>query len=148
MRKPITGLAALCLLACAQQPAGSLVSYVVQDDAIPKPLTARQSLPSEGLRVFVDREAGHCVLCHRVAGLEAPFQGDIGPDLSAVGARLTAGQIRLRIVDASRVNPETIMPPYYRTDGLFRVAVDYRNTPALDAAQIERLVAYLASLKG
>jgi sulfur-oxidizing protein SoxX len=87
------------------------------------------------------------VLCHRVASLPVTFQGDLGPDLSSVGARLTPAQLRLRIVDASLLNPRTIMPPYYRTWGLSQVAIEYRNKPVLTALQVEQLVSYLASLQ-
>ena len=59
----------------------------------------------------------------------------------------TEGQLRLRIVDASRLNPDTIMPPYYRVDGLDRVAPGFRGKPILTAEQIEDVVAYLMTLK-
>jgi sulfur-oxidizing protein SoxX len=83
-----------------------------------------------------------------VAGLDAPFQGDLGPDLSRVGERLSAPQIRYRIVDASRLNPASIMPPYYRTESLHQVAEAYRGKTVLTGQQVEHLVAYLASLTG
>ncbi|MFZ0122817.1 MAG: sulfur oxidation c-type cytochrome SoxX, partial [Xanthobacteraceae bacterium] len=57
------------------------------------------------------------------------------------------GQLRLRIVDASRLTPNTIMPPYYRVDGLTRVAASYRGKPILSAEQIEDVVAFLSTLK-
>jgi sulfur-oxidizing protein SoxX len=63
-----------------------------------------------------------------------------------VGKRLSVGQLRLRIVDASPVNPNTITPPYYRTPGLNRVAPAYAGKPILSAEQIEDVVAFLASL--
>ncbi len=55
--------------------------------------------------------------------------------------------LRLRIVDASRLNPNTIMPPYYRVDGLVRVASNFRDKPILTAEQIEDVVAFLMTLK-
>jgi L-cysteine S-thiosulfotransferase len=73
--------------------------------------------------------------------------GNLAPDLKGVGARLTSGQIRLRLVDQTRINPDSIMPPYYRTEDLSRVAPRYRGQPALSAQQIEDIVAYLATLK-
>ena len=114
---------------------------------MPEPLSALAASPADGKRVFSSRDAGHCVLCHRVDSLSVTFQGDLGPDLSSVGARLTPAQLRLRIVDASLLNPRTIMPPYYRTRGLSQVAIDYRNKPVLTALQVEQLVSYLASLQ-
>lgn len=112
------------------------------------PLSDIEADPSSGRAIFVARDAGHCVLCHRVSVLDAPFQGNLGPELTDVGARLTAGQIRYRIVDASRLNPATIMPPYYRTERLEQVASRYREKTVLSAADIDHLVAWLASLRG
>ena len=74
--------------------------------------------------------------------------GEIGPDLKGVGTRLTPAQIRLRLVDESLINPKTVMPPYYRIEGLTRVAAQYRGKPVLSAQQVEDVVAYLTSLKG
>ena len=71
----------------------------------------------------------------------------MAPDLKGAGARSTEGQLRLRIVDGSRINPDTIMPPYYRVDGLPRVAPAFRGKPILTAEQIEDVVAYLMTLK-
>jgi sulfur-oxidizing protein SoxX len=120
----------------------------VVGDAIPESLTGNPGDPGKGRAIFVARESGHCVLCHVVAGLDAPFQGNVGPSLSDVGARLTPGQIRLRIVDASRLNPDTVMPPYYRTHGLNQVSHGLEGKPVLSSQQIEDLVAFLATLDG
>jgi sulfur-oxidizing protein SoxX len=95
----------------------------------------------------LDRQVGLCLLCHSGPFPEERFQGNLAPDLTGVGARLSAGQIRLRIVDASRVNPKTIMPAYYRTENLQRVAPAYRGKTVLGAQQIEDIVAFLATLK-
>ena len=67
--------------------------------------------------------------------------------LAGVGARLEAGQIRLRLVDASLVNPQTVMPPYFRTENLQDVAPAFRGKPALSAQEIEDVVSYLATLR-
>ena len=129
----------------------SSVSYEAVNDSIPAPLIALstdQATAASGQAVFVEREAGHCVLCHQVESLNAPFQGDLGPALSDVGLRLSAGQIRFRLVDPSRLNPNTIMPSYYTTDHLRQLPDKYKGQPVLDARQIEQLVIYLTSLKG
>ena len=73
--------------------------------------------------------------------------GNLAPPLSGIGGKLSAGQLRLRVVDQSRLNRETIMPAYYRIDGLIRVAPDYRGKPVLGAQQVEDVVAYLMTLK-
>jgi L-cysteine S-thiosulfotransferase len=95
----------------------------------------------------LDRHVGLCLLCHSGPFPEERFQGDLAPSLAGVGARLSAGQIRLRIVDASRVNPQTIMPAYFRTEGLTRVAPSQRGKTVLSAQQIEDVVAFLVTLK-
>jgi len=71
----------------------------------------------------------------------------LAPDLSGVGSRWSAGQLRLRLVDATRLNPATIMPPYYRIDGLTRVGSPWTGKPILTAEQIEDVVAFLVTLR-
>ncbi len=95
----------------------------------------------------MSRELGNCLLCHRIPVPEERFQGSIGPDLSGVASRLTEGQIRLRIVDISRLNPQTIMPPYYRVEGLRRVLSAYQGKPILTADQVEDAVAFLLTFR-
>ena len=123
-----------------------LAQSVLANDSIPS-LTGTAGDAERGRKIVLDRHVGLCLLCHSGPFPEERFQGDLAPDLSGVGARLSAGQIRARIVDASRVNPNTIMPPYFRTDNLQRVAPAYRGKTVLTAEQIEDVVAFLAMLK-
>jgi sulfur-oxidizing protein SoxX len=123
------------------------VSTAAANDAIPSSLTGAAGDPASGRKIVLDRHVGLCLLCHSGPFPEERFQGNLAPDLSGVGARLSAGQIRLRIVDASRVNPQTIMPAYFRTEGLQRVPPAYRGKTVLSAEQIEDVVAFLATLK-
>ena len=88
-----------------------------------------------------------CILCHSGPFPETRFQGDLAPSLAGAGGRWSEGQLRLRLVDASSLNPATIMPSYYRLDGLLRVGPAWRGKPILSAEQIEDMVAYLASLR-
>jgi len=88
-----------------------------------------------------------CLLCHSGPFAEEKFQGNVGPDLSGVGARWSEGQLRLRLVDGRRINPATIMPSYYRVDDLTRVGASWRGKPVLTAEQIEDVVAFLATLR-
>jgi sulfur-oxidizing protein SoxX len=78
---------------------------------------------------------------------EERFQGDLGPDLAGVASRLSSAQIRLRVVDESRLNPATIMPPYYRVEDLRRVLTAYRDRPVLSAEQVEDVVALLSTFR-
>lgn len=135
--------AASAVSASAQAPS----AVVVSGDAIPRPLDDRVGDPAAGRRIVLDREVGNCLICHRVPERNEFFQGDVGPNLAGVGGRLSVGQIRLRLVDISRLNPATVMPPYYRVDRLRRVAARYQGKPVLDAQQIEDVVAYLKSLE-
>jgi sulfur-oxidizing protein SoxX len=122
-------------------------TFEVSGDAIPAPLEGRKGDAVRGLAVILDRRTGNCLICHSLNVPDEAFQGEIGPPLDGVGGRLSAGQIRLRIADQSRLNPDTLMPPYYRVTDLVNVAPEYRGNPALDSQQIEDIVAYLSSLK-
>jgi sulfur-oxidizing protein SoxX len=133
------------VLACGAR-ADEFVSYRVIGDAIPQPLTGTPGDPARGRALVVARTTT-CILCHSGPFPETRFQGDLAPDLAGAGNRWSAGQLRLRLVDASRFNPETIMPSYYRNDGLVRVGRNFAGKPILSAAEIEDIVAYLATLR-
>ena len=136
------------MLACTAEAADApLVPYEIVGDAIPASLTGAPGDPERGRAIVGDRRVGLCLLCHAGPFPEPRLHGTLAPDLRGVGSRLSPGQLRLRLVDAARLNPETIMPPYYRTGGLFRVAPAYAGKPILDAAQIEDAVAFLATLR-
>ncbi len=126
--------------------AQALQPYVVAGDAIPASLAGAVGDAARG-RALVLNRTSTCILCHNGPFPEEKFQGDLAPDLAGSGSRWSAGQLRLRLVDASRLNPATIMPSYYRVDGLERVGVAWRGKPILSAEQIEDIVAYLASLR-
>ena len=133
-------------LANAAQAEG-LVKYTIEGDAIRAPLVREPGDAARGRKIVLDRSVGGCVLCHAFPEPEPRFMGDIGPPLAGVGARLSAGQLRLRVVDQSRIDPRTPMPAYYRTEGLYDVARGYRGKPILDAQQVEDVVAYLRTLR-
>lgn len=138
---------ALAVMAgCAVAAPGALVPYRVEGDAIHRPLTAVPGDAMRGREVLSGRDA-NCLLCHAVPESGARFMGNIAPALSGVGARLSEGQLRLRVVDLSRLNRETVMPSYYRVEGLHRVAPAFRGKPVLDAQQIEDVVAFLKTLQ-
>jgi sulfur-oxidizing protein SoxX len=115
-------------------------------DEIPASLTGAKGDPQRGRAIVANRQVGLCLLCHSGPFPEERFQGNLAPDLKAA-ARLTEGEIRLRLVDPARANPQTIMPAYYRTEGLTRVAPSLRGKSILTAEQIEDVVAYLLTLK-
>ena len=116
------------------------------DDEIPAPLTGVKGDPARGRALVTNRQVGLCLLCHSGPFPEERLQGDLAPDLRSA-ARLTEGQIRLRIVDSARINPESIMPAYFRSDGLTNVAPAFRGKTLLTAGQVEDIVAFLVTLK-
>jgi L-cysteine S-thiosulfotransferase len=134
-------------IAAAASPVIGLERFRIVGDAIPEPLGGLTGNAGRGERIVRDRETGNCLICHAVRDPNERFQGELGPPLDGVGARLGEGQIRLRLVDQSRLNEATLMPPYYRVEGLTWVAPPYRGKPVLSAQEIEDVVAYLASLK-
>ena len=125
----------------------ALRPYMIVGDAIPASLTGSRGEPVRGREIVVNRQVGLCLLCHSGPFPEQKFQGTLAPDLKGAGARSSEGQLRLRIVDASKIKPDTIMPPYYRVDGLERVAPAFQGKPILTAEQIEDVVAYLVTLR-
>lgn len=137
----------LALLSALAAEAATLEPYRVVADAIPEPLGGLVGEAARGAALVKDRERGNCLICHHGEDAAEPFQGMIGPPLIGVGLRLSAGQIRLRLVDMSRLDPRTVMPPYYRTENLSDVAEAYRGQPALTAQEIEDVVSYLATLR-
>jgi sulfur-oxidizing protein SoxX len=148
----LKGRAVLLLALLSGSPAPSpaqeaLRPYTIVGDAIPASLTGHKGDQARGRAIVTNRHVGLCLLCHSGPFPEERLQGTLAPDLKGAGARASEGQLRLRIVDASRLNPDTIMPPYYRTDGLARVAPLFRGKPILTAEQIEDVVAFLATLQ-
>jgi sulfur-oxidizing protein SoxX len=143
----LTALAALGFnMATPIARADPLVRYEIKDNAIAAPLGGLAGDAARG-RTIIEARKSACLLCHAGPFPEQRFPGTIGPDLRGVGARLTAGQMRLRLVDATRLNPDTVMPPYYRVDGLTRVAQAQRGKPILTAQEIEDVIAFLATLQ-
>jgi L-cysteine S-thiosulfotransferase len=125
----------------------AMARYEVTGDAIAAPLDGRIGDAIRGRRLALDRESGNCLICHQAPVANEPSQGDLAPALAGVGTRLTPAQLRLRLVDQSRLNPATLMPAYHRVDGLTRVAGRYRGRPVFTAQEIEDVVAWLATLK-
>jgi len=138
-------VAAVVALPCSAE-AQTLTSYAVVGDGIPDSLTGTPGDAGRGRALVLDR-ANTCILCHSGPFPETRFQGDLAPSLTGAGSRWTIAQLRLRLVDASRLNAATIMPSYYRVDGLDRVGRNWQGKPILSAEQIEDIVAYLATLR-
>ncbi|UFZ07025.1 sulfur oxidation c-type cytochrome SoxX [Bradyrhizobium ontarionense] len=126
--------------------AQTLAPHTITGDGITDSLTGQAGDAARGRALVIDRSAT-CILCHSGPFPEVRFPGDLAPSLAGAGSRSSPAQLRLRLVDASRLNPATIMPSYYRVDGLTRVGRAWRDKPILSAEQIEDIVAYLATLR-
>lgn len=122
-------------------------AFTVERDGIPTSLTGATGDAARGKAIVGNRQLGLCVLCHAGPFGDDRFQGSIGPNLAGIGSRLAEAQIRLRVVDARRLNPGSVMPSYFNTEGLARVAAAFERRPILSAGQIEDVVAYLATLR-
>ena len=82
-----------------------------------------------------DPTKGNCLACHRIPDDPAAVtSADIGPPLENLGNRFPDRTIlRQRIWDSSRINPNSLMPPFGR-NGI------------LSTDEIELVVDYLYSL--
>ena len=137
----VTGVVA----GCAAAPDAPAL-YRVDGDAIRERMASAPGDAARGREVVMGRDS-NCLLCHAVPDAGGRPMGNIGPSLSGVGSRFHEGQLRLRIVDSMSLNRDTIMPSYYRTDGLTRVAGNWRGKTILTAQQVEDTVAYLQTLR-
>ena len=135
----LSGLAAVTLSA---EP----LDYEIVDFAIPRSLTGAAGDPVRGELIVRDADNATCLICHAVPIEGEPDPGNTGPPLDGVGSRYSAGELRLRLVEPQFLNPETVMPSYYRSDGLHRVAAEHEGRTVYDAGEIEDVVAYLLTL--
>ena len=116
-------------------------------DAIPEPLSPAPGDAERGRAIVGSRQSGLCLLCHTGPFAEQHLQGSLAPDLRGAGARWSVAQLRLRIADSRRVVSDSIMPAYYRSDGLTQVGRAWQGKTVLDAQQVEDVVAFLATLR-
>lgn len=140
----LVGMAAR--MARAEADSAGLVAYRIVDGAIPEPLTNAPGDPERGRRIILDREQGDCTVCHAMPLPQRQFHGSIGPPLDGIGSRSSAAQLRLRLVDPQVLQPHSVMPAYYKVEGLHRVLARYHGKALLSAQGIEDVVAYLLTL--
>jgi sulfur-oxidizing protein SoxX len=95
--------------------------------------SAMAQVPAREL--FIRADKGHCIGCHQLpAGAGPETRADLGPKLEGERMRaLGRAALRQALVDPTRANPDTVMPPF----GRHRL---------LDAAEIDRLVEFLHAL--
>lgn len=151
MRHSVTPISALTLSALLLMSAGSTAEpyyhWLQTEDRIDHTLGGLTGDATRGRALVADGHKGNCLACHVLPIPEEAFHGSVGPSLVGIGAHLNAGQLRLRIVDQQRLNPNTIMPPFYRPFvQLHQVAWEFEGKTFLSAQEVEDIVAYLKSL--
>lgn len=127
---------------------GPVAGYRISEDlTIEQPLCGLTGAPERGREIAAGRK-GNCLACHRMPIPEEKFHGDIGPPLFDTGRNMTAGELRLRLVDSTAINPDSVMPSFHRIDHLSGVRSDRRGQPILSAQQVEDVIAWLLTLDG
>jgi len=121
-------------------------AQVIQGDSIVESLSTEPGNPARGRAIVASRQTGLCLLCHSGPFPDERFQGNLAPELQASVARLDAPQLRARIVNAAHFNPQTIMPAYYQTSHLNRVAPKFAGQTILSGQEIEDVIAFLMTL--
>lgn len=122
-------------------------AYTVDNDGMPSPLTSRTGDPDNGRAIVASRQTGLCLLCHSGPFPEERTQGNLSTDLTGAGSRWTEAQLRLRVADARRLNPGSLMPSFHPAqlpnDQKARVRPAWQSQPMLSAQQVEDVVAFL-----
>ena len=132
----------IVLLAGSGRAAEPVVAYIITNGGeITASLTGAPGDAARGRALYGGEARAGCPACHGAPGEAAP-----APDLAGVGGRLSAGAIRLWIVAPVAIDPETAMPAYYAAGQRDEAEDPLYGGPALTAAEIEDLVAYLAAL--
>ena len=143
-------VAVIVVLAGSGRAAEPVVAYTITNigtDAseIPASLTGAPGDAARGRALYGSEARAGCPACHGVPG--AAGETASAPDLAGVGARLSGGAIRLWIAAPVAIDPETAMPAYYAAGQRDGAEDPLYGGPALTAAEIEDLVAYLAALR-
>lgn len=141
----VLGLAVAGMFAGGAQ-SQEMANVNIVDGTIPTPLTSTPGDPANGRKIAIHRKKGNCLACHEMPIPEQQFHGQTGPALHGVGDRLSEAELRMRIVDPKVVNPDTMMPSFYKTD-FHRVLPKFEGKTILSAQEVEDVVAYLKTLK-
>ena len=81
------------------------------------------SVVDQGKEIAFDNKKGNCLACHQIAGGE--LAGDVAPPLVAMQARFPdKAKLRAQIWDATKANPNSIMPPFGRHKVLSEDEID------------------------
>ena len=108
MRTPITRLASASaigavMLGLAAIPVSSMAAHDEE----------HATIQEQGKELAFDRRKGNCLACHAIPDGVSP--GNIGPPLIVMNKRFASKEaLRAQIWDATKANPDTIMPPFGR----------------------------------
>jgi sulfur-oxidizing protein SoxX len=94
-----------------------------------------------GFEWMTNKQVGNCIACHDLPGVPG-MVSSFGPSLKGVGSRLSKQALTQWVVDARKINPNTLMPPFGTTESLSKT-----NPPRviLTKSQLEQVVDTLAS---
>lgn len=70
---------------------------------------------ANGWRILFEQKSGNCVACHSIPndqGLKAGIQSTFAPQLDGVASRYSPEVLRQWVVDARKINPNALMPPF------------------------------------
>ena len=148
-------------LAGPGRAAEPVVAYTITNGSeIPGSLTGAPGDAARGRALYETGARAGCPACHGVPGAanEAATAPDLsgpdlsgpdlsGPDLSGIGGRMNAGAIRLWIAAPGAIAEAAEMPAFYAAGQRDGAEDPLYGGPALTAAEVEDLVAYLAALR-
>ncbi|MGR3717707.1 MAG: c-type cytochrome [Thermohalobaculum sp.] len=136
----------IVVLAGPGRAAEPVVAYTITNGSeITISLTGVPGDAARGRALYGGEARAGCPACHGVPGAAGAAAST--PDLAGVGGRLSAGAIRLWIVAPVAIDPEAAMPAFYAAEQRDGADDPLYGGPALTAAEIEDLVAYLAALR-
>ncbi len=139
-------MAVIAVLAGSGRAAEPVVAYTITNGSeITASLTGVPGDAARGRALYRGEARAGCPACHGVPGDAG--EAASAPDLAGVGGRLSAGAIRLWIVAPVAIDPETAMSAFYAAGQRDEAEDPLYGGPALTAAEIEDLVAFLAALR-
>ncbi len=137
---------ALATMATAEVIAPSNV--VFDGGAVTMSLSGVAGDAAAGREVFANRKLGNCLACHKNSDMsDQLFHGEVGPSLDGVASRYNEAQLRGILANSKNTFEGTVMPAFYRVDGLSRVMEKFQGKTILSAQQVEDVLAYLLTLK-
>jgi sulfur-oxidizing protein SoxX len=89
--------------------AASVITLLGSLSLAPVDTAVAASKVKEGKKIAWNRKKGNCLACHAMKG--GKLAGNIGPPLIGM-KRMTKKQLKEKIWDPEKTNPNTSMPPF------------------------------------